>query len=155
MDLRNEAQALLEDGLLTEAQHKALNFADLAAFWQSAVGLQLRKAEPGAINREMEFTARLSSEDARNLPALGLNLHLSADDFVVVQGQVDLAVILRDEIWLLDFKTDAVDESGLTAKERQYRPQLTAYACALEKIYQRPVTHCWLHFLRARKTVEL
>jgi ATP-dependent helicase/nuclease subunit A len=155
LDLRNEAQALFNDGLINEAQYQALNFADLAAFWQSAVGSQLRKVAAEALNREMEFTARLAAEDARNLPALGLNPQLASEDFVVVQGQVDLAVILPDEIWLLDFKTDAVDESGIAAKERQYRPQLTAYACALEKIYRRPVTHCWLHFLRARKTLEL
>jgi len=83
------------------------------------------------------------------------NAPLKEGDFIVVQGQVDLAVILPDEIWLLDFKTDAVDEAGLSDKVKQYAPQLTTYACALEKIYQRPVTNCWLHFLRARKTVEL
>lgn len=155
LDLRNEAEALREAGLLTEAQHRALNIGDLMAFWQSEIGAALRKVAPEAINREMEFTARLSSADARLLPALGLNLGLGADDFVVVQGQVDLAVILRDEIWLLDFKTDAVDDAGLADKVKQYAPQLTTYACALEKIYQRPVMRCCLHFLRARKTVEL
>ncbi|MGC3959532.1 MAG: PD-(D/E)XK nuclease family protein [Verrucomicrobiota bacterium] len=155
LDLRNEAQGLFEAGILTEAQFQALNISDLEAFWQSKVGAALRKISPAAINREMEFTARLSSADAKTLPALKLNPSLTTDDFVVVQGQVDLAVILPEEIWLLDFKTDAVDETGLVDKVKQYAPQLTTYACALEKIYKRPVTQCWLHFLRARKTLEL
>ncbi len=155
LDLRNEAEALFEAGLLTEAQHRALNFGDLTAFWQSEAGGALRKAALETINREMEFTARLTALELKQLPALRSQTKLAADDFIVVQGQVDLAVILPEEIWLLDFKTDVVDDAGLAAKVKQYAPQLKVYACALEKIYRRPVTRCWLHFLRARKTVEL
>jgi len=155
MDLRNEAQALLAAGLLTDDQHSALKFADLAAFWQSPVGQLLRGAPADAINREMEFTVRLDSADAKLLPPSGLNHALPPDDFVVVQGQVDLAVILKDEIWLLDFKTDQVSEEHLGPKTHEYSPQLRVYAVALEKIYRRPVTNCWLHFFSARKTVEL
>ena len=156
LDLRNEAQALLDASLLTEAQYKALNFADLAAFWQSDVGHELRQSPPRAINREMEFTARFSSADARALPELGLNPNLAADDFVVVQGQVDLAVMLPDEIWLLDFKTDHIgSDAELAAKAERYQPQLRLYALALARIYRRPVTRCWLHFLSARKTLSI
>ena len=39
-----------------------------------------------------------------------------ADDFFVVQGFVDLAVILPDQVWLLDFKTDAVSGAEVEAK---------------------------------------
>jgi ATP-dependent helicase/nuclease subunit A len=155
LDLRNEAEALLAAGVLTEEQQKALNFDDLTAFWQSDVGAMLRKVPAAAINREMEFTASLTAADLKTLPALPSNRVLAADDFIVVQGQVDLAVVLPEEIWLLDFKTDAVDETSLGEKIKQYAPQLEVYACALEKIYRRPVTRCWLHFLRAHKTVEL
>jgi ATP-dependent helicase/nuclease subunit A len=155
LDLRNEAVALLEAGVLTQAQVDALNFGDLTAFWQSETGLALRKVFPNSLNREMEFTARLTAGDLKQLPALRLGGALAADDFIVVQGQVDLAVLLPEEIWLLDFKTDAVTEVDLAGKVKEYAPQLEVYACALEKIYNRPVTRCWLHFLRARQTVEL
>jgi hypothetical protein len=103
---------LLETGVLTQAQFDALNFGDLTAFWQSEVGVALRKVSPTCLNREMEFTARLTAGDLKQLPALGLGGALAADDFIVVQGQVDLAVLLPEEIWLLDFKTDAVEESA-------------------------------------------
>lgn len=155
LDLRNEAEALLDAGLLTEPQRDALDFGDLAAFWQSEVGVVLRKARPETVNREMEFTARLNSADLKILSALAQQTATYHDDFVVIQGQVDLAVLLPTEIWLLDFKTDSVDESQLAEKAKQHTPQLEVYACALEKIYRRPVTRCWLHFLRARKTIEL
>jgi ATP-dependent helicase/nuclease subunit A len=77
------------------------------------------------------------------------------DEFVVVQGVADLVVLLPEEIWLADFKTDEIRQDGLPDKIKAYAPQLKLYAQALEKIYSRPVTERWLHFLSARKTVNL
>jgi len=77
------------------------------------------------------------------------------DEFVVVQGVADLVVLLPAEIWLVDFKTDEVRANELPEKTRLYAPQLKLYAQSLEKIYARPVTACWLHFLSARKTVNV
>jgi ATP-dependent exoDNAse (exonuclease V) beta subunit len=74
---------------------------------------------------------------------------------VVVQGVADLAVLLPEEIWLLDFKTDEVRANELAGKIKIYEPQLKLYASALKKIYSRPVTNCWLHFLSARKTADV
>jgi ATP-dependent helicase/nuclease subunit A len=71
----------------------------------------------------------------------------------VVQGVADLVVLLPEEIWLVDFKTDEITANALREKKRFYEPQLKLYALALEKIYSRPVTARWLHFLSARKTV--
>jgi ATP-dependent exoDNAse (exonuclease V) beta subunit len=72
-----------------------------------------------------------------------------------VQGVADLVVLLPEEIWLADFKTDEVRPAELPEKTRLYAPQLKLYAQALEKIYARPVTACWMHFLPARKTVDM
>jgi ATP-dependent helicase/nuclease subunit A len=77
------------------------------------------------------------------------------DEFVVVQGVADLAVLLPEEIWLVDFKTDEIRKDELPDRIKAYTPQLKLYAIALEKIYSRPVTARWLHFLAARTTVEL
>ena len=155
MDLRNEAQAMLDEGLLAEAQYNALNFGDLAAFWQSDLGAKLRKVPGQTINREMEFTTRLKAVELQQFPALSSQTTPAADDFIVVQGQVDLAVLLPKEIWLLDFKTDRVDANEVEKKVTQYEPQLKIYALALARIYRRPVTQCWLHFLSLQKTVPV
>ena len=67
----------------------------------------------------------------------------------------DLAVILPREIWLVDFKTDALKPDELADKVRLYTPQLKLYALALARIYGRPVTECWLHFLARAESVRL
>jgi len=151
--LRGEAERLKRAGILSEMEITALDFGALAAFWQSPVGAEIR-AHTGLVQRELPFTARLTGAD---LAALKLRMDGAglADEFVVVQGVADLAVILPAEIWLLDFKTDRVKPAGLLARAKFYEPQLRLYALALGRIYGRPVRRLWLHFLAARQTVEL
>jgi ATP-dependent helicase/nuclease subunit A len=104
------------------------------------------------VHRELPFTARFS---LRELHALGLVEFCEGEDFVVVQGTADLAVLLPGEIWILDFKTDAVRGSAVRERAERYRPQLALYERSLSRIYQRPVTRCLLHFLEAGETVEM
>jgi ATP-dependent exoDNAse (exonuclease V) beta subunit len=78
-----------------------------------------------------------------------------SEEFAVVQGVVDLAVILPEEIWVLDFKTDHMNATEFVEKTHNYQRQLRLYACALRHIYGRPVTRSWLHFLSSRQSVSL
>jgi ATP-dependent helicase/nuclease subunit A len=80
---------------------------------------------------------------------------LGANEYIVVQGVIDLAVLLPEAIWLVDFKTDRVSEGDLDEHAARYRAQLALYALALERIYRRPVTERWLHFLHLRRSVAV
>jgi ATP-dependent helicase/nuclease subunit A len=80
---------------------------------------------------------------------------ICGEEFVIVQGVIDLAVVMPEEIWVLDFKTDQFAEADLEEKVRLYRPQLSLYALAIARIYGRPVTRRWLHFFALSRTVEL
>jgi len=64
-------------------------------------------------------------------------------------------VLLPEEIWLVDFKTDEVGQGGLPEKVKSYAPQLKLYAAALEKIFSRQVTLRALHFLPLRRTEKV
>ncbi len=156
-ELRAEAGRLLRTNQLSPEEAACLDFGALAAFWQSAVGRQLL-AVRASIRRELAFTARFEPAE---LARLGCQDFAPAgpDEYVVVQGVVDLVVLLPKEIWLLDFKTDhfPADQPAdrLYAKIAVYRPQLALYAEAISRINQRPVTHRWLHFLSQRHTAEL
>ena len=155
LDLRNQATHLEKAGALTPAQVAALDFAALAAFWQSDLGQRLRTLPQENIHREMPFTARMSAADLRALNLPPADSNLVREEFVVVQGVADLVVLLPQEIWLLDFKTDAASADELAAKAKIYEPQLKLYARALQGIYGRPATNCCLHFLTARQTVAV
>ena len=152
--MRQEAARLAEAGVLTEIQAAALDFQALGEFWRSEVGRTILGV-PTEIHRELPFTARFGRGELRAQKPFA-SVHADQnDDWVVVQGVVDLVVIRPTEIWLLDFKTDQVTPKTVSEKMREYEPQLWFYSMGLQKIYQRPVTRVWLHFLDIGKTVEV
>ncbi|HXT11340.1 MAG TPA: UvrD-helicase domain-containing protein [Candidatus Angelobacter sp.] len=147
-DLRAEAKRMAEEGVLALGELEWLSFDSLLKFWQSDCGKKIR-ANAQYVRRELEFTARFLPAE---LPGDTSRLE---NDFVVVQGVADVAVICPKEIWLLDYKTDRVSGKELEARKKMYEPQLNLYARALERIYERPVTERWLHFLASGKTVNV
>ncbi len=149
--LEEEAGRLEREKVLSADERAALKLEDIAAFWSSEPGRKIR-AQAANVRRELAFTARFSPAELAAIIGVKSEPGLEAE-FVVVQGVADLVVLLPEEIWLVDFKTDEIAANELRKKKRLYEPQLKLYAQALEKIYSRPVTARWLHFLSARKTV--
>ena len=149
--LKSEAARLEREKVLSADECAALDLEAVAAFWHSAPGRQIR-ANAVNVRRELAFTAKFSPQELAEIvgtkPEAGLE-----NEFVVVQGVADLVVLLPEEIWLVDFKTDEVRAGELPAKIKIYAPQLKLYARALAKIYSRPVTACWLHFLSQKRSV--
>jgi ATP-dependent helicase/nuclease subunit A len=149
--LKSEAGRLKREKVLSADECAALDLEAVAAFWQSDPG---RRVLANAINvrRELAFTAKFSPQELVEIvgtkPETGLE-----NEFVVVQGVADLVVLLPGEIWLVDFKTDEVHAGGMPTKIKTYAPQLKLYARALGKIYSRPVSACWLHFLTQKRSV--
>jgi ATP-dependent helicase/nuclease subunit A len=171
--LAAEARRLERQGILTRAERDALDLQGIAAFWSSSVGKAVL-AHAGYVRRELPFTVRLSALELRQfhvteVAALSATPPResppsapgasegwgSADEFVVVTGAIDLAVLLDKEVWTVDFKTDAVNAQEWELKAKTYEPQMHLYATALSRIYRRPVTRLWLHSLVLRSTKQL
>jgi ATP-dependent helicase/nuclease subunit A len=151
--LRAEAQRLQRAGALAPEEAAQLDFAALATFWDSDLGRKIRD-HPQSIRRELAFTARFPANELASLSGESPDPGLE-EEFVVVQGVADLAVILPAEIWLVDFKTDAVGPEDLAGKVKNYEPQLRLYSRALSQIYRRPVSESWLYFLALRTAVAV
>jgi ATP-dependent helicase/nuclease subunit A len=149
--LQAEATAMVDQQILSPEQAEALDLNAIAAFWTSPAGQKILSGSAD-VHREIPFSARFTRDD---LTKAGLTTSLPDGEFVVVQGTIDLAVICGDEMWILDFKTDALKEGDLKFALDNYAPQLRLYASALGRIYKRPVTKRWLHFLTLSRTVEV
>ena len=149
-DLAAEAARLVNENYLAANEASVLDLAGLAAFWDSALGRKIR-AGAALVRRELSFTARFSPAELEHITGRKTAAGLE-NEFIVVQGAADLVVLRPDEIWLVDFKTDAVRADDLAAKIKTYTPQLQLYAAALEKIFARKVTLRALHFLALRQT---
>ncbi|HEX3799189.1 MAG TPA: UvrD-helicase domain-containing protein [Verrucomicrobiae bacterium] len=166
--LRAEARRMGLEEVLSAEEIAALDFDALSAFWQSEMGKDIRAVENkmlsqsadggaaappcyGRVWRELAFTARFSPGELRS----AMDGELPEGEFVVVQGVADLAVILPEEIWLVDFKTDELTAAELPARVKTYELQLKLYTQALGRIYKRPVTRVCLHFLALRRSEML
>ena len=157
--LMAEAERLQTRGVLSAREAEALVFADLQRFWDSELGRRVRANAP-ATQREVPFTARFSVTELAALTSGADSSTLppavrGTDEFVLVQGVVDLAVFHPEGIWLVDYKTDHFAEAELPAKLREHGMQLRLYARALARIYGRTVTRTWLHFLALGRTEEI
>jgi ATP-dependent helicase/nuclease subunit A len=152
-DLKAEAKDLQASGWLTGPELNALDLEGILDFWTSETGRKIL-SQLSCVQREIPFTARFTPDD---LAALGLCANASdlAGEYFVARGKADLAVLLPEEIWLLDFKTDRLKEPALTESIQRYSRQLKLYALGLCRIYRRPVTARWLHFLSLRHTVAV
>ncbi len=150
--LKQEAQRLEGEHALSAKEIAHLDFSALAAFWQSDIGQKIR-AQAGKVRRELAFTARFSPEELKRSGER--TPELFDEEFIVVQGVADLVVLLPEEIWLVDFKTDHFAATELAEKVKLYEPQLQLYALALARVYRRPVSQIYLHFLATRKSVTV
>ncbi|MEO6184024.1 MAG: PD-(D/E)XK nuclease family protein, partial [Verrucomicrobiota bacterium] len=151
--LQEEAKRIQQSGRLSAEEVCALDLSAIAGFWNSEIGQKVL-AQAAQLQREHPFTVRLNGNDPGKFGLGGDRMNF-ADEFIVLQGVIDLAVILRNEIWVLDFKTDQIKEAELGERAKYYRQQVALYADAMEKIYKRPVTKRWLHFLALQKTIEI
>lgn len=152
-ELEQEAARLQAEEALTPDEIQLLDFHDLAAFWESDLGRQVR-SQVKYVRRELVFTARFSPAELAAVTGETMADGLS-EEFVVVQGVADLAVVKPSEIWLIDFKTDRPEQNKLDQRVREYERQLQLYARALCRVYQRPVTSCWLYFLALRRAIRV
>lgn len=151
-ELKAQANRLLQAGELDERGIAALDFPAIAGFWASSVGRSFLSGG-GKLERELPFTARFGTRQLAELN-VGGHAELGTEDFVVVQGVVDLALIGESEIVIADYKTDHFRIGDLDSKLGAYVPQLRLYAEALEMIYRRPVRSAWLYFLAHGKAVD-
>ena len=148
-----EAERLVRGNYLSADEGAALDLEALAVFWNSELGRTIQ-VNAENIRRELPFTARFTPAEIAAIIGGKMGDGLG-DEFVVVQGVADLVVLLPEEIWLVDFKTDEIIEGDLPDKIKTYTPQLKLYAAALEKIFSRKVTLRALHFLTLRRTEKV
>ncbi len=150
--LEQEAQRLLDEGLLSPEERAALDLPAIRHFWQSELGAQILQ-NAANVRRELPFTARFTPDELP--PGAQPDGPLAPGDYIVVQGAADQVVILPRELWLVDFKTDRVREVELPGRTVAYRVQLQMYALALAKTFARPVTQSHLCFLHLRRQLQL
>ena len=131
---------------MTQAQRDAVKPSMLARFLSGEAGQRLLRA--GEVRREWPFNVMLRADEALSAQEAGR----FGGEELLVQGTVDCCFIEDGQWVLMDYKTDRGDAQ--TLRER-YRPQLSVYALALERITGIPVKEKLLCLLGQAQTVEV
>lgn len=152
--LEQQREDMIASGNLDPLAKEALDLESIHRFWQGTAGKTILD-HMSLVQREMPFTARFKLSELAGIGLSSNDVSMTGEDFVIVQGIVDLCILDKQSIQILDYKTDNIQEDGVTTRLNHYQVQLELYAQALQRIYQRPVTRKWIHFLTLNRTIEI
>ena len=142
--VRALAETLTARRLLTPEQAAALDVPALARFLSSPLAARIRAAKQ--VWREYRFSL---------LTDAGLYDPAAAGEEMLLQGVADCVFETADGLTVVDFKTDRVTAEEAPRRAEVYRAQLDAYAGALAKILQKPVTERVLYFFACDREISL
>ncbi len=142
--VRAQVAALAQRRLLTAEQAASLDIPALVRFLSSPLAERIRQARQ--VWREYRFALLVDG---------GVYDPAAAGEEMLLQGVADCVFETESGLVVVDFKTDRVTGEALAQRAETYRPQLAAYAAALEKILEKPVTERILYFFTAGAEISL
>ena len=126
---------MVAEGFLTAEQMEMVNCHQIADFFATDLGKRLASAKQ--VLREFKFS--ILDDGTHYDPKL-------TQERILLQGVVDCAIVEEDGITVIDFKTDSVSDGKLAVTAEKYRLQVSTYAEALAKIFQKPIKEAVLYF---------
>ena len=138
-EIRAEINRLERGGYLTPAQASTVDPGAIEAFFMSEIGRRVLSAP--RVLRELPFSLLC---DAGDYFKNGLG------DTLLLQGVIDCCIIENDELTIIDYKTDYVNQSNINQRIQLYSGQVRAYAMAMHRITGKKVRECVLYFLRGK-----
>ena len=143
----SELQRLLASGVIGAADRAVVDEEGLTWFVTTPLADSIRRAGT-AYRREFRYIA------LEPLTAFDRSVDARPEDRVLVRGIVDGILPTKDGLTLVDFKTDAIAANEVPDRGERYRPQMTLYARAVERLWRRPVRAICLVFLAPRQVLE-
>ena len=130
--------------LLMPEQAAALDVPALVRFLASPLAERIRNAP--RLWREYRFAL---------LTDAGIYDGDAAGEEMLLQGVADCVFETESGLAVVDFKTDRVQTAEVQRRAEVYRAQLDAYAGALSRILERPVTERILYFFACGEEISL
>ncbi len=145
-EIDEEIERLYEWQYISENEYNSIDRNALEQFFKSDIFNRIKNAE--LVKREMRFLTEVPA----TMVDPTLDKRFSSEE-IIIQGAVDVCFIENDGIVILDFKTDRVDEPSVLAEA--YGMQLSIYALAAEKIFNKPVKEKVIYSFSLGKTITI
>lgn len=136
------------EGKIEEGMEALIPRSDITAFLKSDLGRRIKEA---AVRKEVYKEAQF----VMGVKFCEMEPEAKSDDYVVVQGIIDLYFKEGEELVLVDYKTDRVRPGEEEILVSRYRAQLQYYKKALEQMEQKKVKECYIYSVPLRKAISL
>ena len=142
-DLKKLVQGLVFNEIITEKEAESIDVNILYKYVKSELFEELRQAKK--IYKEQPFYI--------NVPVKELYKDVGdTQEKILVQGIIDLFFINnKDELVLIDYKTDYVEKGKESVIKERYKVQLELYKNALEKSFNKKVSRAQIYLAQLRK----
>ena len=146
--LNEDIERWISLGKLKKEYEKVIYRKEILALTRSELGKRMKEAaQKKLLYKERQFVT--------GIPFSDMNKDAKTDDFVVVQGIIDVYFEEEDKIILVDYKTDRVREGEEDILIRRYRAQMESYQQALEKITGKCVKEIYIYSVTLQKTIPV
>ncbi|WP_131036501.1 helicase-exonuclease AddAB subunit AddA, partial [Clostridioides difficile] len=127
-DIKSQIRGFVSKGIITEKQASIVNPYKIYKFFASNIGKRMLNAE--IINREKSIYAQVNMKDIYIYEKLINNddKKLYDNESVMLRGIVDAYFEEDNQIVLVDYKTDFVNEENINQIIEKYKTQLDLYA---------------------------
>ena len=144
-DIKELVEKLESKKIITHKEAEAININKVYQFTKSKIWEEMIHAH--VVQREKSFYIKLPAKEI---------YQKDLDESVLVQGVIDLYYINSDdELVLVDFKTDYVENRDEESLINKYRTQLELYKNALEQATKRKVSRMYIYSTYLEKEIEL
>ena len=131
--------------IITPKEKEAINVNKILEFTKSKIWEELKTAKK--IEKEKPFYINIKAKDIYNK---------ETDENILVQGIIDLYYIDKDNnINLVDYKTDYIENGNEIELVNRYKEQLYLYKKALEQVYKKEVKNTYIYSVYLNKEIQI
>ncbi len=143
--LKNMVNNLVNKEIILPKEAESVNYNKILAFLSSNIWKEMQTAK--VVEQEKAFYLNLKANEI---------YQNDAEDEILVQGIIDLYYITNnDELVLVDYKTDYVENNSEQSLKAKYNIQLEIYKKALEESLNRKVDKVYIYSTWLNKEIEI
>ena len=143
--LKNMVKNLVNKEIILPKEAESVNYNKILAFLKSNIWREMQTAK--VVEQEKAFYLNLKANEI---------YQNNAEDEILVQGIIDLYYITNnDELVLVDYKTDYVENNNEQSLKDKYNIQLEIYKKALEESLNRKVDKVYIYSTWLNKEIEI
>ena len=133
--LKRMVKSLVEKEIILQKEADSVNYNKILEFFKSDIWKEMKEAK--LVEQEKAFYFNIKANEIYDV---------KSEEDILVQGIIDLYYINKDdELILVDYKTDYVENNNEEILKEKYDIQLAIYKKALEKALDRKVDKVYIY----------